>query len=81
MNIITGLSVDTVYTFTMQTELWWLLIFNLNYWIGVHINFAQSRMPALVCNLQSEYGYHQARSQGDSVPQFQSFQVNKIFEV
>jgi len=38
-------------------------------------------MLALVCNLQSEYGCHQARSQGDNVPQFQSFQVNKIFEV
>ena len=45
----------------------WLLIIvlvNLNYQIGVHINYARSRMPVLVCNLQSEYGCHQTRSQG-----------------
>jgi len=41
------------------------LLVNLNYQIGVHINFAQLRMPTLVCNLQSEYGRHQARSQGE----------------
>jgi len=37
------------------------------------------------CSLESEYGCYQARSQGwqrgQCHPQFQSFQVNKIFEV
>jgi len=28
------------------------------------MNFAQSRIPALVCSLQAEYGCHTARSQG-----------------
>jgi len=37
---------------------------NLNYRIGVHMNFAQSKIPALVSSLQSEYGCHQARSYG-----------------
>ena len=41
-----------------------IVLVNLNYQIGVHTNFAQSRMPALVCNLQLEYGCHQMRSQG-----------------
>jgi len=49
------------------------------------MNYAQSRIPALVCSLQSEYGCHQARSYGETtgqrLPQFQHFQVNKIFEV
>jgi len=49
-----------------------VVLVNLNYQIGVHINFAELRMPALVCYLQSEYGCHQARSQGgcngDNVP-------------
>jgi len=66
INIITGLSVDAVYRFPMQTELSRLLKFvliNLNYRIGVHMNFAQSRKPALVCSPQSECGCHQARSQ------------------
>jgi len=43
-----------------------VVLVNLNHQIGVHINFAQSRMPrmlALVCNLESEYGCHEARSQ------------------
>jgi len=45
-----------------------VVLVNLNYQIGVHINFAQSRMPALVCNLQSDSGCHQARSQGGQCP-------------
>jgi len=40
------------------------MLVNLNYRIGVHMNFAQSRIPALVCSLQSEYDCHQARSYG-----------------
>jgi len=30
------------------------------------MNFVQSRIPALVCSLQSKYGCHQARSYGDN---------------
>ena len=79
MNLITGLSVDRVYRLTRSTELSWLLIimlFNLNYRNGVNINVPQSRLPALVCSPQLEYGCHQARSQGDNgsiSPQFQIF--------
>jgi len=65
MSIITGLSVDTVCRFPMQTEFSRLLKIvpvNLNYRIGVHMNFAQSRIPALVCSLPPEYGCHQSRS-------------------
>jgi len=40
------------------------VLVNLNYRIGVHMNFAQSRMNVLFCILQSEYGCHQARSYG-----------------
>jgi len=45
----------------------WLLkivLVNLNYQIGVRMNFVQSRIPALFCSLQSEYGCHQALSYG-----------------
>jgi len=68
MSIITALSADTVCSFPMWTEFSWLLkivLVNLNYRIGVHMNFAQSRIPALVCSLQSEYDCHQARSYGE----------------
>jgi len=41
-----------------------IVLLNLNYRIGVHMNFAQSRIPALVCSVQSEHGCHQARSYG-----------------
>jgi len=66
------LSLDYLYTvglyrFPMQIELSWLLqivLVNLNFRIGVHKNFAQSWIPALVCSPQSEYGCHQARSRG-----------------
>jgi len=40
------------------------LFVNLNHRKGVHMDYAQSRIPALVCSLQSEHGYHQARSYG-----------------
>jgi len=33
-----------------------IVLVNLNYRIGVHMSYAQSRIPALVCSLQSEYG-------------------------
>ena len=69
MSIITGLCVDTVCRFPMQTEFSRLLkivLVNLNYRISVHMDFAQSRIPALVCSLLSEYGCHQARSYGDN---------------
>jgi len=47
------------------------VLVKLNYRIRVYINFAQSRIPALVCSLQSEYACHEARSQdgnGGNVP-------------
>jgi len=40
------------------------VLVNLNYGIGVHMNFARSRIPALFCSLQWEYGCYQARSYG-----------------
>jgi len=41
-----------------------IVLVNSNSRIGVHMNFAQSRIPALFCSLQSEYGCHQACSYG-----------------
>jgi len=41
-----------------------MVLVNLNYRISVHMNFAQPRIPVLVCSLQSEYVCHQARSYG-----------------
>jgi len=41
-----------------------IVLVNSKYRIGVHINFAQSRIPALFFSMQSEYGCHQARSYG-----------------
>jgi len=41
-----------------------IVLLNLNFPIGVHMNFAQSIIPALFCTLQSECGCHQARSSG-----------------
>jgi len=35
-----------------------IVLANFNYRIGVHMNFAQPRIPALFCSLQSEYGCH-----------------------
>ena len=40
------------------------VLVNLNYRNDVHMNFAQSRIPALVCSPQSEYGCHKAGSKG-----------------
>jgi len=40
------------------------VLVNLNYRIDAHMNFAQSRIPALVCSPQSEYGCHRPGSQG-----------------
>jgi len=34
-----------------------IVLVNLNYRIGAHMNFAQSQIPALVCSPHSEYGY------------------------
>jgi len=39
------------------------VLVNLTYRIDVHTNFAQSRIPELVCSLKSEYSCHQASSQ------------------
>jgi len=41
-----------------------IVLVNLSYRIGVHMNFAQSRITALFCSLQSVYGCHQPRSYG-----------------
>jgi len=41
------------------------VLVNLNYRIGVRMNFAQSRITALFCSLQSEYGCHKAHSYGE----------------
>jgi len=38
-----------------------IVLVSLNYQIGVHINFAQSRIPVLVCSLPLEYGCHKTR--------------------
>jgi len=57
------------------------VLVNLNYRIGVHMNFAQSRIPALVCSLQLEYGCHQARSywgqRGKDTPNSNVFRLIK----
>jgi len=41
-----------------------IVLVNLKYRIGMHMNFARSRIPVLVCSLQSEYGCYQPRSYG-----------------
>jgi len=60
------------------------MLANLNYRIGVHMNFAQSRIPALVCSLQSEYGCHQAHSQwakrGQCPPNSKVFRLIKYLK-
>jgi len=33
------------------------VLVNLNYRIGVHLNVVKSRIPALVCSLQSSAGF------------------------
>jgi len=62
-----------------------IVVVNLNYRISVHMNFAQSRITALVCSLQSEYDCHQARGQwggatGQCHPQFQIFRLIKYLK-
>jgi len=42
------------------------MLVKMNFRIGVHIKFAQSRILSLVCSLQSEYSCHLARNQGGS---------------
>jgi len=49
------------------------MLVNLNCRIGVHINVAQSRIPALVCSTQSEFGCHQALSLGGYVALISTF--------
>jgi len=41
-----------------------IVLVNLNYRIGVHMNFVQSTIPALFYSLQSECSCHQGRSYG-----------------
>jgi len=61
-----------------------IVLVNFSYRVGVHMNFSESIITSLVCSPQSEYDCHQAHSwrgvTGQCHPQFQSFQVNKIFE-
>ena len=60
------------------------VLVNLNHRIGVHMNFAQSRIPALFCSLQSEYGCHQAGSyggqQGNATPDSKVFRLIKYLK-
>ena len=60
------------------------MLVNLNYRIGVHMDFAQSRIPALVCSLQSEYGCHQAGSnggqRGNATPNSNVFRLTKYLK-
>jgi len=60
------------------------VLVNLKYRVGVHMNFAQSRIPALVCSLQSEYGCHQARSyggqRGNATPNSNVFRLIKYLK-
>jgi len=61
-----------------------IVLVNLNFRIGVHMNFAQSSIPALVCSLQSECGCHQARScgrqRGNATPNFNVFRLIKYLK-
>jgi len=60
------------------------VLVNLNYRIGVHMNFAQSRIPALFCRLQSEYCCHQAISyggqRGNATPNCKVFRLIKYLK-
>jgi len=48
------------------------------------MSLAQSRIPALVCSLQSEYGCHQARSyggqRGKAIPNSNVFRLIKYLK-
>jgi len=61
-----------------------IVLINLNYQIDVHMNFSQSRYPALVCSPQSEYGCHQARShegqRGNAIPNSKVFRLMKYLK-
>jgi len=61
------------------------VLVNLNYQIDVHMKFAQSRFPALVCSPQSEYGCHQARShegqRGNAIPNSKVFRLMKYWSI
>jgi len=61
-----------------------MVLVNLNYRIGVDLNFARSRIPALVCRLPSEYGCHQARSyggqRGNATPNSNVFRLIKYLK-
>jgi len=43
-----------------------VVLVNLNYGIGVHMNFARSRIPALFCSLRSEYVATRRVATGDN---------------
>jgi len=56
------------------------MLVNLNYRIGVHRNFAQSRISALVCSPQSEHvttGGGAAKVMSPHCQSFQSAQINE----
>jgi len=61
-----------------------IVLVNLNYGIGVHMNFARSRIPALFCSLQWEYGCYQARSyggqRGNATPNSKVFRLMKYLK-
>jgi len=60
------------------------VLVNLNYRIGVHMNFTQSRFPALVWSLQSEFGCHQPRNYGGqrdkATPNINAFRLIKYLK-
>ena len=60
------------------------MLVNLNYRLGVHVNFAQSRIPALVCSPQPKYSFHQTRSQGwqrgNAIPNSKVFRLIKYLK-
>jgi len=61
-----------------------IVLVNLNNRIGVHMNFAQPRIPALVSSPQSEHSCHQARSQrgprGNATPNSKVFRLIKYLK-
>jgi len=61
-----------------------IVLVNLNYRIDVHMNFTPSRIPALACSPQSEYGYQKARSQerqrGNATPNSNVCRLIKYLE-
>jgi len=61
-----------------------IVLVNLNYGISVHMNFTQSRIPALVRSPQSEYSCHQAHScggqRGNAIPNSKVFRLIKYLK-